>query len=68
MNEYLALILTFTGWVVVAVVFGRAIAHGLANGLKNSVPKWIHDYVKETTEARVVANARNKMDEYNELS
>lgn len=69
MNELVSTLISqiiiLLGWAIIAVIFGRAFAHGISNELKSSVPKWIHEYVKETSEARVIANARNKMDEYN---
>lgn len=69
MNEIVTYILsqvmTLGGFALTAYIFGKAFAHGVSNQLKDSVPKWIKAYVKETRDYKAIADARAKMDMIN---
>jgi len=69
MNEILTYLLgqatTLLGLAVTAWIFGWAFSRGVSRELKKSVPHWIKNYTQQTREARAIAQARDKMDEYN---
>jgi len=77
MNEVLTYLLsqavTLMGIAIFAWIFGKSFANGvsgelkkLAVEIKTDVPEWIHNYVKQTREARTIADARDKMNSIRE--